>query len=156
MPSLVARRLLSIEAVCAALLILLTTTMGAQVVSRYVLAAPFVWADEVVGLAFTWLTFLAAAVTLKHRGHIAFSFFVGLLAPRARRVAHLAIALAVAAFLAGLVILGVRMTLLVHAQLSAALEWPMSVYYAALPVGAAWMLFYEGRHVVALWRGSAP
>ena len=155
MPSFVSRRLLSIEAVCAALLILLTTTMCAQVVSRYLLAAPFVWADEVVGLAFTWLTFLAAAVTLKHHGHIAFSYLVERFEPRARRVAQTSIALLVAAFLAMLVVMGVRMMLLVHTQLSASLEWPMSVYYAALPAGAALMLYYEVRHVVGVWQRDA-
>lgn len=152
MPTSLHRRLLSIEAVCAALLTLLTLTMGAQVVSRYLLAAPFIWADEVVGLAFTWLTFLAAAVTLKHHGHIAFTSLIELFDTRVRRVAQTVIALVVAGFLGVLAVMGVRMTLLVHAQLSAALEWPMSVYYAALPVGAVLMLYYAARQVVGLWR----
>lgn len=154
MPVSLFRRLLSIESACAALLILLTLTMCAQVVSRYLLAAPFIWADEVIGLAFTWLTFLAAAVTLKHRGHIAFMFVVDLFRPRMRRVAQTVIALAVVTFLGVLTVMGVRMTLLVHAQLSASLEWPMSVYYAALPTGAALMLWYEGLQVFRLWRGK--
>jgi TRAP-type C4-dicarboxylate transport system permease small subunit len=146
------RRLLSIEAVCAALLILLTLTMGAQVVSRYLLAAPFIWADEVVGLAFTWLTFLAAAVTLKHHGHIAFTYFIELFDPRVHRVAQTVISLMVAGVLGVLAVMGVRMTMLVHAQLSAALEWPMSVYYAALPVGAVLMFYDTARQIFALWQ----
>ena len=155
MPSSLTSRLLSIEVVCAALLILLTLTMGAQVVARYLLAAPFIWADEVVGLAFTWLTFLAAAVTLKHHGHIAFTFFIELFDPPVRRVAQTVIALVVVGFLGVLAVMGVRMTLLVHPQLSAALEWPMSVYYAALPVGAVLMLYYTARQVFGLWQVDA-
>lgn len=150
------RRLFSIEACCAALLVLLTATMCAQVVFRYVLSAPFIWADEVIGLAFTWLTFLAAAVALKHRGHIAFTFFVDRFGSVGQRVVLTGVALAVIGFLGVLVITGVRMTLLVNSQLSASLEWPMSVFYAALPVGAGLMLFYEGRHLLQLWTEDTP
>lgn len=147
-------RIFGLESLCATLLVLVTLTMCVQVFTRYVLAAPFIWADEIVGLGFTWLTFLAAAVALKYRGHIAFTFFVDLFSGRARRVILSLIGSTVLLFLGLVVFTGARMALLVHDQLSAALELPMSVYYTALPVGAALMIGYELAHLVRLWRGS--
>lgn len=152
MPPNLMRKVFSIETLCAGLLVLLTVTMCAQVFSRYVLAMPFVWADEVVGLAFTWLTFLAAAVALKHRGHIAFTFFVDLAGANVRRALLGAVALGVIAFLGVVLVTGIQMTMLVHDQRSASLELPMSWYYAALPLGAALMLVYEMQHMLKQWR----
>lgn len=148
------KRLLAVEAVCGALLVVIALLMSVQVFTRYVLEQPLTWSDEIISLAFTWLCFLGAAVALKHRGHIGLTFLVEQCPPAPRRVWIAAIGLVVSAFLAVLVHAGWKMTALVHDQLSAALELPMSYFYAALPVSAVLMIVYELAHVVGAWKGS--
>lgn len=148
------KRLLAVEAVCGALLVVIALLMTVQVFTRYVLEQPLTWSDEIISLAFTWLCFLGAAVALKHRGHIGLTFIVELCPPALRRVWIAAIGLVVTGFLAVLVYAGWKMTALVHDQLSAALEMPMSYFYAALPLSAVLMIHYELAHVVAAWRES--
>lgn len=148
------KRMFSVEAVCAVLLVLIALLMSAQVFTRYVLHHPLTWSDEVVSLAFTWLCFLGAAVALKYRGHIGMSFLVDMCPPGPRRIWIALIGLVVSGFLALLVFAGSQMTLIVHDQLSAAMEIPMSVFYAALPVSAAWMIVHELLHVRAVWKES--
>lgn len=146
------KRIFSVEAVCAVLLLLIALLMSVQVFTRYVLHQPLTWSDEIVSLSFTWLCFLGAAVALKYRGHIGLTFLVELCPQPARRVWIALIGAVVVAFLTVLVVAGWRMTMIVHYQLSAALEMPMSVFYAALPVSAAWMVVHELLHVRAAWR----
>lgn len=149
------KRLLSVEAVCSLLLVIIATLMSVQVFTRYVLHHPLTWSDEIVSLAFTWLCFLGAVVALKYRGHIGLTFVIELLPPAPRRVWIALLGSIVSAFLCVLAYAGVHMTALVHSQMSTALEVPMSIFYAALPVSAALMIYHEIVHVVATWKESA-
>lgn len=149
------KRVFSVETVCGALVVLIALLMSVQVFTRYVLHYPLTWGDELVSLAFTWLSFLGAAVALKHRGHIGLTFLVELCPPGPRRVWIAVIGGVVSCFLGVLVYAGWRMTELVHDQMSAGLEMPMSVFYAALPVSAALMIFHELVHVRSAWKESA-
>jgi TRAP-type C4-dicarboxylate transport system permease small subunit len=148
------KRLFSVEAVCATLLVVLAALMSVQVFTRYVLNYPLTWAEEIVAMSFTWLCFLGAVVALKNRGHIGLTFLAELLPPALRKVWIAMIGLVVTGFLGILVYAGVKMTMLVHFQLSAALEVPMSLFYAALPVSALLMIYHELAHVVAVWKES--
>lgn len=148
------KRIFSLEFVAGALLVTIALLMTAQVFQRYVLHAPLTWSDEVVSLAFTWLCFLGAVIALKHRGHIALTFLIDACPPTARRIWIGAIGLAVTGFLCVLAYAGMRMTMIVHYQLSVGLEVPMSVFYAALPVSAVLMTYYELAHVVRAWKES--
>lgn len=148
------KRLFSVETLCGALVVLIALLMSVQVFTRYVLHYPLTWGDEIVSLAFTWLCFLGAAVALKHRGHIGLNFLVELFPAGPRRVWIALIGAVVSGFLAVLVYAGWRMTELVHDQMSAALEMPMSVFYAALPVSAALMIVHELAHVHSAWKES--
>lgn len=148
------KRLFSLEAVCGLLVVAITVLMTVQVFTRYVLQYPLTWSDEIISLAFTWLCFLGAVVALKHRGHIGLTFVVEMLPPGPRKVWIAMLGSLVASFLIVLAYAGARMTALVHAQLSAALEWPMSLFYAALPISAVLMIYYELAHVAAVWKES--
>lgn len=55
---------------------LLAVLLIAQVVSRYVLAAPLVWTDELARLSMVWMIFVGAAVAAREGTHIALDVVV--------------------------------------------------------------------------------
>lgn len=52
-------------------LLVIVSTMAAQVVARYVFDAPFQWSEEVARLALIWMTFISAAFVMAEGRHIA-------------------------------------------------------------------------------------
>jgi TRAP-type C4-dicarboxylate transport system permease small subunit len=60
--------------------------------------------------------------------------------------------LLVAAFCLVLLPSSIRVTMGVHAQLGVAIEIPLSVIFASLPIGLALMAWYALRLAVQAWR----
>ncbi len=141
----------------AGLVLLITFTVLAQIVMRYVLARPNPWTEELSRFAFIWLSALGAAMATRRGAHFVFESAVQSLPPRAAAVVALLVRTLVAAMLVGLAVTGVRLVVLLRAERSAALEVPMALVYASLPVAAALMLFHlavnaKGRgEMDALW-----
>lgn len=146
------RRILSLEFVCAALFVVMVLVMFVQVFTRYVFAYPLDWADEVVAAAFTWLSFLSAALAVKVKGHIAVEIVLNWLPNVPRKIVRTLTALAIIAFLAVLAYTGFQLAILNSDQQSAALNLPMSYVYLSLPVSAVLMFIYEVRHFIQDWK----
>lgn len=73
--------------------------MAAQVVARYALNNPFVWAEEISTYLFIWIVFLGSGLAFQRRSHIALDYFVRLLPDPLSRRLHLVLSLFVLAFL---------------------------------------------------------
>ncbi|MDI9330441.1 MAG: TRAP transporter large permease subunit [Alphaproteobacteria bacterium] len=74
-----------LEAVAAALTLLITVLLLGGVISRYVFGLPLVWSEEVVSISFIWLTMSGAAIALHRQEHLRLNLFVDLLPPRAKQ-----------------------------------------------------------------------
>ena len=75
-----------LEVVAAALMVLIIVLLLVAVLSRYVFAQPIVWIDEVVSIAFIWLTMLGAAIAMHRNEHLRLTLVVERAAgARARR-----------------------------------------------------------------------
>ena len=59
------------KTVAGLFLLVIVSTMAAQVVARYVFNAPFQWSEEVARLALIWMTFISAAFVMSEGRHIA-------------------------------------------------------------------------------------
>ena len=73
-----------LEAVAAALTLLITVLLLSGVVSRYVFGLPLVWSEEVVSISFIWLTMLGAAIALHRQEHLRLNLFVDMMPTRVR------------------------------------------------------------------------
>ena len=73
-----------LEGVAALLTLLITVLLLVGVISRYVFGYPLVWSEEVVSIAFIWLTMLGAAIALDRQEHLRLNLFVDMLPDRAR------------------------------------------------------------------------
>ncbi|CFX18640.1 putative 2,3-diketo-L-gulonate TRAP transporter small permease protein YiaM [Candidatus Filomicrobium marinum] len=114
----------------------------ATVFFRFVVESSLAFPDELIRYLFVWVMFLGSAVALRRNSHAAIGIFIDQLPDGAKRVALLFASLASALFFTILVVKGGELTLRVMPQISPALEVSMAWVYAAVPVGAAFMLIY--------------
>ena len=134
---------------------LIASVVFLQVVFRYVLQQPLYWSEELPRYLLIWMTFLAAALAQKHEAHINITLAVTPLPIVAQRGIRLFANLVILGFLGVLVYSGSLVTRITAAHRSTALQIPMALVYAALPVGAALMMLYLVLQISGTWPVAA-
>ncbi len=79
----------------ALLVISIVVVMCIQVVMRYIVGMPFIWAQELTMMFFIWATMIGASVALKTSEHIVIESFMQFLPKRVSRVIMVITSLAV-------------------------------------------------------------
>ena len=124
-----------------------------QVFGRYVDPKLAVgWGDEVVVYLTVWAIFISTSQLVRVDGHVRPDIVLRLMPARGQRVMEICNCLVALAFCGGLVWLGVQICQDSYAadeRSITGLEFPMWIYYAALPLGSALMAV---RYVIRLWR----
>ncbi|WP_108658728.1 TRAP transporter small permease [Acuticoccus kandeliae] len=131
-----------LAALCVAAFFAMFVLGVATVVFRFLLSSSLAFPDELIRYLFVWAMFLGAAIALRRNLHAAIGIVVENLPGAAKRVALILATLVSIAFFLVLVSKGWLLTLRVVPQISPALEVSMAWVYAAVPVGAAFMLIY--------------
>ncbi len=126
----------------------MTAVVGLQVFCRYVLNAALIWPEELARYAMVWVTCLAAGLAVRQAAHMGIDSVIRRLPGPPRRAIVLSGHVLTGAFLAVVLVAGISMVARVSGQASVALDLPMAVPYAAVPVGAALMLYEYVRLVV--------
>lgn len=111
-----------------------------QVLSRFVLKVPLSWTEELSRFALIWLTFIAAAVSLRDDGHFAVDVIAHRLPPRGRRLYAIALLATMLVYLVAMLWTGLQLLPIAHMQESPALDLDMGYVYLSIPVGAALMI----------------
>jgi TRAP-type C4-dicarboxylate transport system permease small subunit len=127
---------------CILLLAVITVDLLLGVFSRYVLGSTFVWYDEVARACFMWLVFLGAALAVRRGAHFGLHMFVDMFPPRLRRAVLLLTPLTMIVFCVALLVQGWALMQHGAAQTTAVMAMPVSWIYAAMPAGAALMIYY--------------
>lgn len=91
--------MLPLEVVAASLMAGIVTLLLVAVVTRYFLATPVVWIEEVVATAFVWLAMLGAAIAMHRHEHLRLTLFLGMLPKHLQTVVHALALVCMAAFL---------------------------------------------------------
>jgi len=138
-----------VEWACGVLMAAIATVVFLQVFTRYVLAYPWGWPEELARILFVWVALLGAVLALRRAGHFSIDALSGALPVPLRRRLAVAMRLSLLAFLLLVAYLGLQATLRVQEQLTTAMEISMSWGYAAVPVSFACMAFEMARR---LWR----
>lgn len=149
-----ARRVSLKEASLATGMLVLVAAASLQVFARYLFDRPLAWSEEAVRYVMIWTAFLAAAWSVRDQEHIVVEIVMPWLPPRGRRALLVIRHLLVVVFCVALLPSAVRLTAEVHAQLGVAIEIPLSLVFASLPVGLALMAWYSVRLAVGTWRGG--
>ena len=113
-----------------------------QVLFRYLLRQPLFWSEELPRYLLIWMSFLAAALAQKHDAHINITLCLAPLSRRTRQALKILTDAVILAFLWVLIYSGSLVTSITAHHRSTALQLPMGLVYAALPVGAILMSLY--------------
>lgn len=123
------------------LLALLVAIIFMQVVMRYVFHSSLSWSEEFGRYAFIWLTWLSTGYAVHHKRHLRIEVLPDFFQKRGKLIIDIFAMTVWCAFGLFLVNYGFKIATMLWArgQLTAALEIPMAVCYAAVPTGALLM-----------------
>jgi C4-dicarboxylate transporter DctQ subunit len=124
-----------------------------QIFGRYIShRLAITWGDEVIVYLIVWAIFLASSQLVRSDGHVRPDLVLRVLPVRVQRVVEIGNCLVALAFCGGLAWLGFEITsgsFEIDERSSTGLSFPLWLYYAALPTGAALMSM---RYVIRLYR----
>ena len=117
-----------------------------QVFSRYVLANPSSFTDELARYLMIWVGVLGAAYVAGKGNHVAITYFSEKLSPPNLKRVKTFINLIILTFaILGMLIGGVRLVYitLVLEQLSPSLKIPLGFVYSVIPISGVLIIFYK-------------
>lgn len=126
-----------------------------QVASRYLLADPSSFTDELVRYLLVWIGILGAAHAAGRRLHLAIDLLPDRLPPRRRHALGFVTQALVFLFAAGVLGVGGGHLVALTASLgqrSAALGVPLAAIYVVLPLAALLLMLYSGLFAAEHWR----
>jgi TRAP-type C4-dicarboxylate transport system permease small subunit len=135
----------AMRGVCLAafgVLIVLVTTL---ILIRFAPLFSLGWADEIVEMAFAWMTFLGAAALWRSRSHFRVDLLPSLLAgTRAGQALEILLSVMALAFFVVFTYEGAVLTLRT-ATPSPILAWPKALWYMVMPIAGVTMIGYTIR-----------
>ncbi|MDR7868570.1 MAG: TRAP transporter small permease [Sporomusaceae bacterium] len=113
-----------------------------QVIWRYFLGNPLVWAEELARYALVWMTFIGAAVALRAGQLAAMDLVVTRFPPKVQKWISVLVSIANCALLAFLLYCSLNLVNMpsVLSQKSPAMRLPMAYVYMAMPLGLGLLL----------------
>jgi len=128
------------EIVGGAAFVGMTAMVFVNVVCRYLFNDPIPGSDELATLAFTWTTFLGASLGIKRQMHLGIEFVTRLFPPRVQALFGVLVSALIGLFAALLLFYSWHIMRSAHLKLTPVLQWPYTVVYLAVPVGALLIL----------------
>lgn len=128
-----------------------------QVIFRYVLNNSLSWSEELMRYLFIWMFFLAMSESTRTGAHLGLDIVPDLCRknPTANLVLQTLIDVLCILFQVFLIYFGFKISGVNMGQKSAAMLIPLGYIYAALPVGAILMMFYQIRNMIARFKEYA-
>ena len=118
-----------------------------QVLFRFILPFSVPWLEELARYLMLYITFLAAAIALRHQQLISVEVLSEFLSQNNRRILKILVNVVCIVFFILLLQQGIKMLSNVATQQSPALQLPMSIPYAIIPMGAL-LLIMNGIAVI--------
>ncbi|MDE0305895.1 MAG: TRAP transporter small permease [Albidovulum sp.] len=134
--------------------VLMVVVTLAQVVFRYVIAAPLPWSEELARYCFVWIVFLGGAIGLSRGIHLGVDLFVNLLPDRFRPGLEALSNAFIAVFAATVVYASYPVINMNMLQRSPALGVQMSWIYIAIPISMCLIFLICLERIVAILRAS--
>lgn len=121
------------------LLAVMSITIFFQVFSRFFLGIPIPWVEELSRYLMIYMVFLGASIALRYQKLIAVEVFSEALSEKYRLILKTLVMIISIVFFVLLFLKGIEMMGHARVQVSPALNIPMSVPYAAIPLGALFL-----------------
>ena len=135
---------------------IMTVLVFLQVVMRYVFANSLSWSEEMARFIFLWLSWIGASYAVKERSHFRVEMFANMIQCTARKYFVCFILIVWFIFSLFLTWFGTELLLFLHdsGQFSAAMEIPMTLPYASVPVGCGLMSIRLLIEIYKIFRGE--
>ena len=140
------------QAITAFLMMAMAALTLLQVISRYALHAAFPWTEELARIDLIYLTFIGSIVAFQRREHLKIEIIVHALPQGARRWLRVIVDLASMLVLGVVVWQGAPLLHKFWPMLSAALNWPTTIFYFPVVLSCFVMLVYTALDVMAAIR----
>jgi TRAP-type C4-dicarboxylate transport system permease small subunit len=138
---------------CIAAFAVLIVLVTALILIRFAPLFSLGWADEIVEMAFAWMTFLGAAVLWRNRSHFRVDLIPGLLAgTRAAKMLEIGLSLMSLLFFLVFTYEGTVLTLRT-ATPSPILAWPKAIWYMVMPISGLIIVGYTLRDLWLYFHG---
>ncbi|WP_438318193.1 TRAP transporter small permease [Sporosarcina sp. FA9] len=118
----------------------LTLSVFAQVIFRFVIRQPLSWTEELAIYCLVWLTFLGAAYAMSLKAHIGVEFFTDLFPLKIRQLLFILATVASIAFYLIMVIQGYDLVRQSLTQLTPVLRLPMGYVYSVIPISGLFLI----------------
>jgi TRAP-type C4-dicarboxylate transport system permease small subunit len=140
---------------CIAAFVVLIVLVTTLILIRFAPLFSLGWADEIVEMAFAWLTFLGTAALWRSRAHFRVDLIPSMLAgTRVGQALEILLSLMAFAFFAVFTYEGAVLTMRTVAP-SPILDWPKAIWYAIMPVSGLIILGYTLRDLWLLFHGHS-
>ena len=151
----VRKSLLYVEWILAGIfLFVMTSSVFLEVLVRYVFSFSLSWPEEVARFSFIWCSLIGAAIAMENNKLHEIDILFERLPQIAKRLIVFLVNVLVFCILAVLFVYGIKLTGVVHRQVSPAMEIRMSYVYSAVPFAAGCMLISHLLNVIETLRGS--
>lgn len=135
-----------LEKILVVIMSLMVINVLWQVFSRYVMANPSSFTDELARYLMIWVGVLGAAYVAGKGNHVAITYFTEKFTPANLKKVKVIINLTILAFaILGMLIGGMRLVYitLVLEQLSPSLKIPLGAVYAVIPISGLLIIYYK-------------
>lgn len=142
------------EVLLIGLMAAIVVLVFSQVVLRYGLRNAPPWTEEMARWLFTWVIFIGTPVAYKRKAHIVIDILIVRISERPRRVVEAAVLALGAAFLAVVVVEGIRTMQIAAGSVSSVMEISLAYVFLPIPLGAAITLLHvlDDLWTVVRWR----
>jgi TRAP-type C4-dicarboxylate transport system permease small subunit len=142
-------RLLLGTALLASVLLICANAFG-----RYVLAAPIIWAEEILGYTLVWMVYLGAVQVTSDNGHLSMDLALRYLPARWQAIVEFCGHLVFVA-VSALIVYQAYFTLAEFTHHSQIASLPMDIVHAVVPVSFALMAAVVMLHSIARLHGAS-
>lgn len=135
-----------LEKILVVIMSLMVINVLWQVFSRYVMANPSSFTDELARYLMIWVGVLGAAYVAGKGNHVAITYFTEKFTPANLKKVQVIINFTILAFaILGMLIGGMRLVYitLVLEQLSPSLKIPLGAVYAVIPISGLLIIYYK-------------
>ncbi len=126
-----------------------------QVFTRYVLANPSPWSEELVSYLFAWASLLGASLITGERGHMNIPILVDRMSPPVQKALNIFGELIAFAF-SGIILVygGIEISQLAMGQMTSSLGVAVGVFYVVMPLCGVLNMIYTVLNIVDICKGE--
>lgn len=135
------------------MLSVMSVVVFAQVLFR-IIHQSIPWSEELSKYLLIWSTFLGAAICIRRGSLVGLEFLKNSMSEEKQKILQTVLNLIVCAMLIFLISIGFWAVRRVWFQITPVLKLSMGLMYAAIPVGAVFMLINQILVTIYLWKGE--